>query len=227
MAIHQHLATLIAILHIAQNAGDKWRIDIARMDGVDPDAQGRPFQSGRLGQHQDPALGSAIGGRPGTGDLAHDGRDVDHRAAPLAGGYGRAAIAQAQENPVQIDRQSLAPALEAMGHQVQAGQGDAGIVHQDVEAAEGLHSTGDNGLPVVFRRHVMAQEHGLAAVCEDFIGQVLSSVLSQVGKDDARAFPRQSPRRLRAEARSAPRHQGCPACYPSARHRRFPHGFSP
>ena len=84
------------------------------------------------------------------------------------------------------------------------------------------------GLKLCYK--VQPKPEGLAQAFilgEDFIGQALSSVLSQVGKDDARAFPRQSPRRLRAEARSAPRHQGCPACYPSARHRRFPHGFSP
>ena len=92
-----------------------------------------------------------------------------------------------QENAVEVDRHlSLEVAERHVQHR--AGNADAGIVHQDVEAAVIGLDGGDHVDPGLLGGDVLMVVLGLAALPHDLGGQGLTLFILQVGQDDDRAF---------------------------------------
>ena len=108
-----------------------------RGDGIDRDVVGRELLAERLGQADDAGLGGRIGGGVGVAFLAGDRGDIgDAAVVPLdhAGDDRLAAIERAGE----VDADHLVPLLGRVLPGLGDRPGDAGVVDEDVDLAEGV-----------------------------------------------------------------------------------------
>ena len=107
------------------------------MDGVAADAvlHRGAFDGDGLGEEAHCALRRAVGGEVGGATQAGDGRDVDDGAG-LPSSHERQRRLHAEEDAVDVDGHLAAPVFEREFVD-KAGDGDAGIVDEDVEAAFG------------------------------------------------------------------------------------------
>jgi hypothetical protein len=128
-------------VHLLRHLG----LDRAGRDRVDADAGVAVFHRLLFGQVDQRGLGRAVGHAQGAGAQAGDGGDVDHRATAAFEHQRRAGL-HAQERAIEVGRHHPAPFVEA-GLADRLEGGDARVVDQGVEPAEGLfdalHGVGD------------------------------------------------------------------------------------
>ena len=117
----------------------------------------------RPGQVLHPALADAVAEVARPGDQLVDARDVDHDARLLVGQESLDRLAGAQERAAQVDREHLVElgARELLGR---PGDLDAGVVDEDVEAAEALARLADHAHDVLLGGDVALDEHVADAV---------------------------------------------------------------
>ena len=161
-------------------------------DAVDRDVVAGKLLAERLGQRDDAGLRRRIGGGVRIALLAGDRGDVDDAAVVLRD-HQRHHGAAAQERPVEIDAHHLRPCLRRIFGDRHVGPGDAGVVDQDVDAAERRDRGVARALDVRQRRHIDGERLD-AAVAPQFV----RGPLSQAPRRGPRSRPR---RRNRAAAR--------------------------
>ena len=107
--------------------------------------------------------------------------------------------ARAQHDARQVHGDELVPlvhrgVLDALADE------DAGIVHQDVEAAELLHRGVDRGRPARLLRHVEGHEHRLTARRLDLLHRLAAALLEHIADRHFGADARHQFRRFPADA---------------------------
>src|SRR3984957_2443254 len=138
----QHVVLDLLLGHVAGLHGfgnlllDQRRPDIAGADAVGGGAERRQLERHRLGETGEPMLGGHIGGLERGGDQRMGRRRIDD-AAPFARLHPRHGGADGVEGRRQIDGDDHVPFLDRelldRRHVL-----DAGIVHQDIDAAQCL-----------------------------------------------------------------------------------------
>ncbi|MCY1230625.1 hypothetical protein D3C72_1131960 [compost metagenome] len=105
-----------------------------------------------------------------------------------------------QEGAGHVDRHHLLPLLQRhlVGGFVRAF--DAGIVHQDAEAAEAGSNLVEHARHLAFAGDVELPERGLAAVAADGLGGGLAVRFEHIEHGDLRTCRRQHPGGFRADA---------------------------
>ena len=122
---------MCCLRHLVEDRG----LGRGRRDAVDRDVVAGQLLAERLGQRDDAGLRRRIGGGVRIALLAGDRGDVDDAAVVLRD-HQRHDGAAAQERPVEIDAHHLRPGLRRIFGDRHVGPGDAGVVDQDVDAAE-------------------------------------------------------------------------------------------
>lgn len=74
----------------------------------------------------------------------------------------------------------------------------AGVVHEDVEAAEAFLSQVDGGFPIVFARYIKAYIARFTAQLPDLPLDRFALVIQDIAEDDICAFQREEERLVRA-----------------------------
>ena len=126
--------------------------DQAGVDAVDADAVAElaGLHRGHAGEPVDAGLGGGVDRDAGEGDRGGDRRDVDDHTAlagRTAGAHGAERVLETERGAEQVDVELLADGVRVEVDD-QAGDLDAGVVDQDVEAAELSGGLRDGGLPV-------------------------------------------------------------------------------
>ena len=136
----------------------------------------------------------------------HDGADVDDRAAPLAKHHGRNGVDEV-EGALEVDRQHGIP-LRLAHTEHQAVLGNARVVDEDIDAAEGLHDL-LHGLVRLFEIGGIGgnSQHTHAEGFEFFFRLQARLVDDQVRKGDISAFFRKFEGNLFADAPRCARNQ--------------------
>ena len=118
-------------------------LNVARGDGVDGDVAAGEFAGEGLGEADEAGFGGGVVGLAGLASFADDGRDVDD-AAPAGFEHGLHAGLGYEEGAGEVGGEDVVPvfALHAEGKGV---AGDAGVVDEDIDAAE----VGDDGAGAV------------------------------------------------------------------------------
>ena len=135
-----------------------------RRDAVDRDVVARQLLAERFGQRDDAGLRGRIGHRVRIALLAGDRGDVDDAAVVLRD-HQRHDGAAAIELAVEIDAHHLVPGADRILPGRHVRPGDAGVVDQDVDAAERLHGGVARGFDLGEPRDVARHRRGLAADC--------------------------------------------------------------
>ena len=104
-----------------------------------------------------------------------------------------------QKNAIAIDGLLFLPVGEAEGFQ-RAGNGDAGIVHQHVQLAEGRLDRGDDFLPAVLAGGVLLHRLRFSAGRCDLRRDRFCAGTVQVRDHDGRAFAGEGQRRCTPDA---------------------------
>src|ERR1700760_2213212 len=153
------------------------------MDGVAADTVFAELHGGRLGHGADRALGGGVAHlHHGLAHIAADRGQVDDRSAaillhlPDRGGG-------AEEDPGGVNRHDAVPQARIQ-HVVGGAAADAGVVHQDVEAAVDTHRLLDELLPAGFVGDVEDEEHSIATGGVDAVGDLVALLGQHVGDDD-------------------------------------------
>ena len=111
------------------------------------------------------------------------------------------------ERRLEMDVEDVVPLL--VGHVLDgAVPGEAGVVDDDVEAAEGLDRGADEAVAEIRRGHVAGADRGRAAEVSDGGGGLLGGSGVEVVDHDAGALARQLERDGPADAPARPRHDG-------------------
>ena len=147
----------------------------AGIDAVDPDAVAElaRFHRGDAGHPVDRGLGGGIAGDPGKGDGRRDRGDADDRAAlarRAAGLHGAEGVLHAERRAHHID---LAHAREVRGLDVDHERGDldAGVVDENVVAAELADGLRDRLFPARFVRDVERSRRPPSRPCPQWLSQ--------------------------------------------------------
>ncbi len=138
----------LQLVHRLEDAVDALRLDRAREDGVDANATSTdPELSGEgQGEGVEPRLRHDVGEPPVVGRPGEDRRDVDDGAPRPEHGCGGAGhvpgsaeqIANRVEHGLALAEGGLVSVGERNLFQRSLGPGAAGVVHQNVQATEGL-----------------------------------------------------------------------------------------
>ena len=123
------------------------RVDRARRNGVDPDAEAAEFHRLLLGEVGEPGLARPVGDAQRAGAHARNGSDVDDAAAAAVEHQGYRRL-DAQKRPGQVDREYPRPVFKPGLHD-RPEDGGPGIVDEGVEAAEAAAHCGDRTLYLV------------------------------------------------------------------------------
>jgi len=116
-----------------------------------------------------------------------------------------------EEGAIELDGQHFLPLLQAeFLHRLD--DLDAGIAHQDINAAIGLHRGFDRGVHLVFLRHIDRQPQGGTALACNILGRRLGSFLLQIGDHHLGALLRIQIGDGLANATGGARHIGHLAC---------------
>src|SRR5690606_25378285 len=111
--------------------------DVARRDGVDPDAVPGQFDGRRLGEMGDRGCGCAVGLHAAARLAAAHGGQVDDGAAAVSG-HVTGGVAGARHDAEQVDAEHALEVGEVVVQEAAVhGAGDARVVAHDVQAAEG------------------------------------------------------------------------------------------
>jgi len=184
-------------------------VDDAGMDGVDADAVAlaRELEGHRFREQGDAALGERIERRQRRADEADDRRQVDDGPALRTCGGPRAQRRQrrlgAENDTRQVDRAEPLPVLGRRFLDPLADE-DAGIVDEDVDAAEARHRGGDGRCPVVRPRHVEMHIERVAARRLEPAHRRAPALVQDIADHDARPRLHHQPRRLRPDAARRP-----------------------
>src|ERR1700730_3167747 len=116
------------------------------MDRIDADAIGGIVYRADLAQHAHGALGPVIGGSAGGADYSVNRRDVDDRAAAAFAHRGNRGL-HPEPHALLIHGDHAVPFLFA-GVLDSAEVEDAGVVYEDVEAAELALAGVERGAPI-------------------------------------------------------------------------------
>ena len=187
----------------------------ARIDAIDAHAIAELARLHRPdpGQPVDGRLGRGIAGDARKRDGRRDGSDVDDRAA-LAGRpvrlHGAERMLHAERRADDID---VPHAAQILGFDIddQRGDLDAGVVDEDVEAAQFGDRRRHRGLPARVVGDVEGHEGGLGAAGRDRLRGLPANVRQHVADHHRRASPGKRRRHPGAEAARAAGHQGLPA----------------
>ena len=125
---------MCCLRHLVEDRGARR----GRRDAVHRDVVARQLLAERLGQRDDAGLRRRIGDRVRIALLAGDRGDVDDAAVVLRD-HQRHHGAAAEELAVEVDAHHLRPGLRRILPGRHVRPGDAGVVDQDVDAAERLH----------------------------------------------------------------------------------------
>src|SRR5207244_7246730 len=158
---------------------DQAGVNAVRPDGV---AELAGLHGRDPGQPVDRGLGRGVDGDAGEGDGGGDRRDVDHGAAAAgraAGAHGAEGVLDAERGAQDVDLEHLADIVWVQVDD-QAGNLDAGVVDDDVEAAELGDRALDAQLPAVVVGHVQREERGVAAGLLDRVDGGLAKLLADV-----------------------------------------------
>src|SRR5690606_28173665 len=118
----------------------------AQLDRTDP------------GQADHTVLGGAVGAGMRHAGFRGLGGDVDDAPATALGDHRLRSVLGAQERAAQVDPEHRVPFLDIHVHDGLHQVADAGVVDEDVDAAEALHDPCDHRLDLAFLQHV--QRHG-------------------------------------------------------------------
>jgi len=118
------------------------------------------------------AFRGAVGREIGCAAQASDRRDVDDRTAARAT-HQRQRGLHAEKHAVDVHGHLVSPLVEREFVD-QAGDGNARIVDEDVEAAFGLLDAGDDGRPFTFAGDIVRHETRLAARLAERSGDVFT-----------------------------------------------------
>ena len=200
--LRQHEVDVL-LRHLVEDRGLRRR----RRHRVDEDVVLREFLAERFCQRDQAGLRGRVMRGVGVAFLAGDGGDVDD-AAVLLLQHRRHHRLAADEGPVEIDAQHLAPFLEVGFPHRLVDAGDAGIVDEDVDLAERLQRLVtrllDRGeirhvdlegryrradfLRGLFRkRQVVIPDRDLRARCDEALGDRAAKALRAAGDDGAAA----------------------------------------
>ena len=116
---------------------------------------------------------------------------VDHHAGDLLG---------QEEGGLEVDVQDSVPVVHGVGEEVAGAAGDAGVVVEDVDAAEALDGGCDQPIEVGQVRDVGLDGQRTAAGRLDLAGGLLGQLGAQVGDDDAGALLREAQRNRAPDA---------------------------
>src|SRR4030095_4148051 len=155
------------------------------------------LHGGRFGHDAHGALRGVVGHVDAVlADEAGDRGDVDDRA-PAGLLHGRDRVLHTQEDALGVDVHHLVPHGHA--HGVGAGAADPGVVHQDVELAEGRDGGLHRRLPVGLVGDVDLHEARLTAGLGDVVDDIAPLRLQHVADGDPGPL-------LREDHRLAPTH---------------------
>ena len=168
-----------------------------RIDGVDADVLGRQFHRHRFGQRDHGALRPVVPGEAGARADAGGRGDVDDDAA-AALFHLRHRCDGRQIDRFDVDRVDAVELGLADLEQRLVAVCDAGVVDDDVDAAERLGRRPHHGVDVDLLRDVAL--HGMHLVAEAG-GELAHALAVDVGGDDLRAFEQRNARRWRARTR--------------------------
>ena len=186
-------------------------------DRVDADAVLAQLQCRDPGQADQAVLGRAIGRGERERRLGRLRGDIDDLATAALRDHGAGTVLGAQERAAQVDPQHRVPFghfnIDQRLHQV----ADAGVVDQNVEAAEMPDGLRDHGLDLGFLQHIHRQGDAVATARSELgadQGQLLvtahragrhfrAAALADVGQDHLAAFGQQSAGDTFAQAAAA------------------------
>ena len=188
---------------VAEDREQERRLHRPRAERVDAHALARELHAELLRHREHGALRGGVGDlrRRGTEDR-DERRDVDHRAAaPLE--QVRDPVLAAEEDALRVDVLDALPRLDA---RVENGRvvarRDAGVVVEDVDAAEALGGRGAHRAHVVLVGDVHAERERIARAQRD---RLLGERDVEVGDADLRALGREHDRRLATHAAAGSR----------------------
>ena len=141
----------------------------------------------RLGEQPDAALGGIVGGTGAT-DHSHDGRNVDNGTTTgcLHGPDGRLT---ANKHRIKVDVHDLLPLLKGhIFHGSRPATGDAGVVDQNIQPAEGCLRLRNDFLPTTSLCHLLFQCDGLTASLTNHIRRLFRRFQVHVSHNNLRAF---------------------------------------
>src|SRR5262249_50702527 len=145
------------------------------------------LQGGGLREHANGGLAGAVSAGPSRSLDAGYGRDVDNAAAGGMSPHGEDGVPGAEEDAVEVDGENAPPRVERHVGDGR-GEGDAGRVDEDVEAAVCAQDVLHRRLPRWFGGDVEGTGRGCAACGSDGRGRVYGGEV-QVGANDGGAFP--------------------------------------
>ena len=97
--------------------------------------------------------------------------------------HGRDGVPRPQKDAGGVDLHDRTPAVERERIELRRGA-QAGVVHEDVQPAEGGAGGGQQPFPVALLRHVRVDELGVAAGFLNAAGNGLAPLIPGVGDDD-------------------------------------------
>jgi hypothetical protein len=127
-----------------------------RGEGIDGNFVARQFLAQRFRQGKDTCLGRRISGSVGVSLLARDGTDIGD-AAEVTRNHARHDRAATMEHAGQVDVDHLLPRRKVVAGDRSGGTGDACVVHQNVDLAEGGLRRGSGLFDVIPFRLVAGQ----------------------------------------------------------------------
>ncbi len=196
---HQRLE----LLGVVQQRRVDGRLDGARGDVVDGDAERPELDGERPRQHPQAALAGAVGGKVGERQVLVDRADVDHLAAVPGGAAVLHERLRAEEHALQVH---VHHAVVVLLGDVPEGRVvfDAGVVHQDVEASQRVDALRHQCAHGVDRCGVALKHRALAPRREDVAKGLLGALRIAVVVDHhIGALLRQPKRDATADALAA------------------------
>src|SRR5690606_28390572 len=199
------LQLLHALVDLVGEAGRHVGLDEAGGDDVGRHALAAEFAGKGLGETDEAGLGGGVVGLAGVAHHAGGAADVDD-AAEAALHHGPGGSAAGDEGALEVHADDLVELLIAHAHQ-QVVAGDAGVVDEDVEPAvlggdlfdrraeggavadiNGRDTRGsscglDGGLEVVERGFGAADEHHVAAIRGETLGDAAADAAAGSGDD--------------------------------------------
>ncbi len=154
----------------------KLGVDHSRADGVDLNAAGSQLDGQDLGEGHNGCLGRAVSPQGGRGLLGRNGGDINDLAPFPAGGHRPRHSLGAEEGPGGVDGQGLVPGRFLHREQRGRPRGTAGIVHQDVDAAEGIQGLGNHLVHKLTVGHIHPQRQPAHAQGADLLGSALQAL---------------------------------------------------
>ncbi|MCY1169227.1 hypothetical protein D9M73_92470 [compost metagenome] len=178
--------------------------DIARRNRIDVDALARPFIGEQLGQPANAALGRGIARHANAALKGQHRRDIDDLAGPFRDHVPPRRLAQ-EEHRFEIGVDHRIPIVLGKIDRIGAAD-DAGIVDENIETAELIHSLIHNPLHRLDRGEIGGNDFGAAPQRADLRHRVLSRCPPDTGH--IRASRRQRYRNRLADAGIGPGDDG-------------------